>query len=1272
MDSFLDEQPFSEVEPVEQNVVLALVLDASKKDCVSFTVYSVLSDQKVSEIMCGRLCGIGADAGGFVEVKLGEGEEGEAKKFDYALPDAASALKHLTEVLVDQEKGGKVKDLKDVLVIGHRVAHGGESLTKSALIDAGVLDKIKAASDLAPYNNPASIMCIEAAQAVFTECPQIAVFDTSFHATMPSKAFMYAIPKGLYKEHGIRRYGFHGSSYEYVCETASKSLGLTGKLNAIIIYLGEEGEGSSACVVKDGKCIDTSMGLTPLEGLVMATRCGDVDPAMAAHLAKVKGLSVDEALTVLRKESGMKGLCGLTDLTAICAKAKEGDVDCQEACAVYVHRIRKYLGSYYLQLGGHVNAVIFTGETGVTCAALRADVCADMENMGLAIDAEKNTAADASKISEVHMASSKCQVLVIPSDQQQTIALQAVKLTNVAPTHVTKAAPLPVRPSVDVLSALPPSKLGAGQNSLRRSMSRMRTASGFMASIVKRTSIDAARRGSVDGNYQEKKTKCLYVLSLSGRGTVLLELGVCHRIMLKCPSKFGFFRPIANRTPKEEDTHTHLIHSVLRLNDDKKDMCGVDYDTALDLISNGHADELFNRIIEAYEKYSRGKEFVVIAGVTLPVQSMELNMAIASILQTPILFTIKYQKETDDMFQTILLNKQTLDSMPGKNDLQGVIVNRVPPADHEAFKTTFKGALASSGITLAGVTKFDEMLLSFRVNEIHTALKSSVLFGHNNLDRIEAQNFVIAAGTVEQVLSEVSAKSTPSMVLMDARRVDVLLGMLFAVQSTEVKIAGIILTGAAEIPMGIKKLLDSVPNVALPVLMVREATEPVIMKLSKLVPTVMPSSKRKIEYVENMFDEEVGDAFLSSLITKEAKEQVMTPKIFQYRIFKKARALQKHIVLPEGNDKRVVTAAAELVERGLCAVTLLGNISDVKALAVQLQLDLSKVTVIDPATSEHTQRYADLLYENRKEKGMTPEKALDLVRNDPNYYGTMMMVASEADGMVSGAVHTTADTMRPALQVIKTAPGIALVSSIFFMLLPQQVYVYGDCAINVNPNSQQLAAIAVASAQTAMSFGIKPRVAMLSYATGESNTGELITKVREATAEAKALVLLDEAMKAVPVEGPLQFDAAVDPEVALLKVKTPSQVAGRANVCIFPDLNTGNNAYKAVQQASDCIAMGPIMQGLKKPVNDLSRGCTVDDVVNTVVITCIQANKIVAPPPVAPTLETSVAPPVAAVDPPVAAVDPTEAAVDAPIKEILDAPPPTASQSAMQQSLMGK
>lgn len=453
-----------------------------------------------------------------------------------------------------------------------------------------------------------------------------------------------------------------------------------------------------------------------------------------------------------------------------------------------------------------------------------------------------------------------------------------------------------------------------------------------------------------------------------------------------------------------------------------------------------------------------------------------------------------------------------------------------------------------------------------------------------------------------RVCDECNRKPLP-MVVVDASRTDIVLSLLLASQShVQAKISGVLLTNAATMPPGFSKILKGIPDLVVPVLMTEMLMYSCVETLRTISPTVTAASTKKLEFVERMFEEHVPYSFFEGMISQKATGD-LTPKLFQYSIFSAARAKQQHIILPEGDDKRVVAAAGEIVKRGLARITILGNIDEVRGLASRLQIDLTGVDIIDPSTSPDTPRYSEMLYEARKAKGMAMEKAEMLIKEDPNYYATMMMYDGVADGMVSGACHTTADTMRPALQIIKTAPGIPLVSSVFFMLLPQKVFIYGDCAINVAPNSEQLAFIAMSCAKTASAFGIKPRVALLSYATGSSGKGDQVDLVKAATAQAKAG--MPESTNFI--EGPLQFDAAVDPEVAKIKVKTQSEVAGQANVCVFPDLNTGNNAYKAVQQSSGCIAMGPIMQGLRMPVNDLSRGCTITDIVNTVVITCVQS-----------------------------------------------------------------
>jgi len=330
----------------------------------------------------------------------------------------------------------------------------------------------------------------------------------------------------------------------------------------------------------------------------------------------------------------------------------------------------------------------------------------------------------------------------------------------------------------------------------------------------------------------------------------------------------------------------------------------------------------------------------------------------------------------------------------------------------------------------------------------------------------------------------------------------------------------------------------------------------------------------------------------------------LPPRMFLYNLVQQAKADRRHIVLPEGTDERILKAAETLLGRDIVDLTLLGDPREVRRLVKQLglQIDLERLPTIDPHTSDRIPEFAQTLCELRKHKGMTLDMARDLVRGVA-YFGTMMVYKGEADGMVSGAAHSTLHTIRPALQFIKAKPGFSVVSSVFFMCLDDEVLVYGDCAVNPNPTAEQLAEIAISSADTAQAFGIEPRVVMLSYSSGESGVGEDVDRVREATR------LAQERRPDLLLEGPMQYDAAVDAGVAAAKMPG-SKVAGRATVFIFPDLNTGNNTYKAVQRETGAIAIGPVLQGLKKPVNDLSRGCTVEDVINTVVITAIQSQQV--------------------------------------------------------------
>ena len=327
----------------------------------------------------------------------------------------------------------------------------------------------------------------------------------------------------------------------------------------------------------------------------------------------------------------------------------------------------------------------------------------------------------------------------------------------------------------------------------------------------------------------------------------------------------------------------------------------------------------------------------------------------------------------------------------------------------------------------------------------------------------------------------------------------------------------------------------------------------------------------------------------------------VTPLLFQRRLLDEARAVDLRIVLPEGTEPRIVRAAADVLRTGGARLILLGDPGAVRQVATSEGVDISGANIVDPTNDPLRERFADEYAELRATKGITREQAHDRVA-DVSYFGTMMVRDGLADGMVSGAVNTTAHTIRPAFEVIRTKPGVSLVSSVFFMCLPDRVLAFGDCAVNPNPTAPQLADIAIASAVTAEQFGLDPRVALLSYSTGASGTGPDVDLVKEATA------ILHEKAPGLCADGPLQFDAAVAESVA--RSKAPgSPVAGRANVLIFPDLSAGNAGYKAVQRTAGALAIGPVLQGLNRPVNDLSRGALVEDIVNTILITAIQAGR---------------------------------------------------------------
>ena len=420
------------------------------------------------------------------------------------------------------------------------------------------------------------------------------------------------------------------------------------------------------------------------------------------------------------------------------------------------------------------------------------------------------------------------------------------------------------------------------------------------------------------------------------------------------------------------------------------------------------------------------------------------------------------------------------------------------------------------------------------------------------------------------------------------------------------------MTGGEKPDKSIELLLDGILD-SIPILYVRDDSFTTANKVNAVKPRIRPNDNEKIERSISAFESHVphSDRMIERILGVDVSAQnrwlrrTLTPKMFSYDLVEQAKEIPQRIVLPEGSDPRIIKAAAQISSRGIAAITLLGSPFSILKSAAEIGVQLpSKLTILDPSnSSDLLDKYAKVFYELRKHKGTVPNLAAardEVV--DSTCFGTMMVYCGDADGLVSGARHTTRHTIRPALQIIKTTPGVNLVSSVFLMCLDHRVLVYADCAVQVNPTAEELADIAIASSETAQNFGVEPRIAMLSYSSGDSGKGCAVEKVREATR------LVRERRPDLLVEGPIQYDAAVDAGVAASKLPN-SAVAGKATVFIFPDLNTGNTCYKSIQRETGAVCIGPILQGLKKPVNDLSRGCTVEDIVSTVVVTAVQAQQ---------------------------------------------------------------
>ncbi|WP_370459442.1 phosphate acetyltransferase [Isoptericola sp. BMS4] len=704
-------------------------------------------------------------------------------------------------------------------------------------------------------------------------------------------------------------------------------------------------------------------------------------------------------------------------------------------------------------------------------------------------------------------------------------------------------------------------------------------------------------------------TRSIYIASPEGEtGKSTVTLGVLD-LLVRQVRRVGVFRAVSRvpdppssdagvDAPRDHVLEMLLAHDGVDLA--YEDAVGVTYDDV-------HADpeSALSRIVDRYHAVAERCDAVVVVGTDYTdvtgATELAFNARVAANLGAPVLLVTSGRDRSLDEVRA--LNRLAVGELRANHAQPvGVVVNRSGPG-------VLAGAARMSEDGLPVWTIPEEPFLHApTVARLTEAVEGSLMLGDPDLMAREVLDVIVGAMSFEHVLDHLA---DGAVVITPGDRADVLLGLLSAhAAATFPSLAGIVLTGGY-VPRGVIAQLLSALGPRVPVVATRLDTFTAARRAAETHGYVTVGATRKIDVARALFEQHVdGEALLARLDVP--RTPVVTPLMFEYGLIERARADRKRVVLPEGDDDRILRAASTVLARGIADLVILGDEATIRARAAELGLDIDAATVLSPTDPEHVENFAAEYARLRAHKGMTLERAREIV-TDVSYFGTMMVHLGLADGMVSGAAHTTAHTIRPSFEIVRTAPGVSVVSSVFLMCLPDRVLVYGDCAVVPDPTAEQLADIAISSAATAAQFGVDPRVAMLSYSTGASGSGADVDKVRTATE------LVRERRADLSVEGPIQYDAAVDASVAASKLPE-SSVAGRATVFIFPDLNTGNNTYKAVQRSAGAVAIGPVLQGLNKPVNDLSRGALVADIVSTVTITAIQAQ---APSPGAAQEETA-------------------------------------------------
>ncbi|MGW2447108.1 phosphate acetyltransferase [Streptomyces sp. NPDC001494] len=685
-------------------------------------------------------------------------------------------------------------------------------------------------------------------------------------------------------------------------------------------------------------------------------------------------------------------------------------------------------------------------------------------------------------------------------------------------------------------------------------------------------------------------TRSVYVTGIDrGDGRQVVELGVME-LLTRQVDRVGVFRPLVHDGP---DRMFELLRTRYRLSQDPATVYGMDYVEASALQAEQGTDELVATLVDRFHLVARDYDVVLVlgtdfAGTQLP-DELSLNARLANEFGASVLPVVGGRAQPADSVRAEIRNAfRAYDGLGC--DVLAMVANRVDREDRAEIARRLTDRLPVPVYVLP-----DEPALSApTVAQIAQALGARVLLGDDSGLARDALDFVFGGAMLPNFLT---ALTPGCLVVTPGDRADLVVGSLAAHSAGTPPIAGVLLT-LNEVPS--EEILTLAARLApgTPVISVAGNSFPTAERLFSMEGKMTAATPRKAETALGLFERYADSADLARRVSAPSGDRV-TPMMFEHKLLEQARSDRRRVVLPEGTEERVLRAAEVLLRRGVCDLTLLGPADQIRKKAADLGIDLGDSQVIDPATSELRDVFAERYAQLRAHRGVTVELAYDVV-SDVNYFGTLMVQEGLADGMVSGSVHSTAATIRPAFEIIKTTPESSIVSSVFFMCLADKVLVYGDCAVNPDPDAEQLADIAVQSAVTAARFGVEPRIAMLSYSTGTSGSGADVDKVRQATELARSR------RPDLKIEGPIQYDAAVEPSVAATKLPG-SEVAGQATVLIFPDLNTGNNTYKAVQRSAGAVAVGPVLQGLRKPVNDLSRGALVQDIVNTVAITAIQA-----------------------------------------------------------------